>query len=198
MFFTVSLACFTAFTLWFYVTKILTWNETRPDLVHLSDKLLDALPSYDTSFIVNLLQHSCHVFYLLQGLYWQSLDLNLTFLSFSLILWTRSVMISLCPLKVHPRYRVLNDPVQNFFIGPSETQNPSPFVNDLFFSGHVSISLLMGFTSGFGSWFFYCCTALMFFGLILSKVHYTIDCLVALYVSWGTYCLSLWMLNFLS
>jgi len=94
-------------------------------------------------------------------------------------------MIFLCPLKVLPHAAPLHDPVQRLAL-----VNIQPFVHDLFFSGHVSACVTMGLTASVHPEYFFASAAAITVLMFFSKVHYTIDLMVAPYVAWGSYCMA--------
>lgn len=169
-------------TTWFYVQRMLPWQEKRQDLTLLSDRLLDAWPLYDTGYIVNGIQHFLYIFYFRQIVMQELIPSTPLLLTWILLIWTRMIMLYLCPFKVHPKVKILKDPIHDIVIEKNKT-----FIHDLFFSGHVSSTVIMGLTTTVYSEIYFIAGFLISLAMLWSKIHYTIDIIVAPYVAFGSY-----------
>jgi hypothetical protein len=171
-------------TLIFYARYVLPWNEKRKCLVRLYDGIHEFLPVLNTTPVINTLEYFCYIHYLLALFYWQTVNIYLTCLSFTLLIYARISMISVCPLLVPPNAKPLIDMSQKIILG-----NIPFFENDLFFSGHIAGIMTLGFTVGYpeASYYYYWVAFFQGICMLFSKVHYTVDILVAPYVAFGSY-----------
>ena len=111
--------------------------------------------------------------------------------AYTLMVITRFVMMYILPLAPPEGILFLNDPFVEFF-GTGKT-----LVNDLFFSGHTAtMTLLYLSASKKYKWFFLVDTIFVANCVLLQKVHYTIDVLVAPYVSFCCYKVVLFIYNY--
>jgi len=177
----------TVLTLITYARYFLPWQEKRSCLVRLYDGVHECLPVINTTSIINLLVYFSYAHYLWYMLYWQTVNLSLFGLHFTFLIYNRILMLSLCPLLVPEKAQSLTDVTQKLILGDIPF-----FENDLFFSGHVSCGVMLGLTVGnvSGAYVHYGLTLLQAICMLFSKVHYTIDILVAPYVSYGCFVLA--------
>ncbi len=171
-------------TFCFYVFKALAWNEQRRDLAIISDWLLDAVPAVDTSFLIFLIQHVVHAHYAYQVAR-GAVPIAPTLATWTLLLWTRMFMLSLLPLRAPPNLVRYEDLLEKILLGGGEYQH------DCFFSGHVSTLVTMGLTANYYRPYFWAAAAVAA-GMVASKVHWSIDLLVAPYVS----CCTFWLVQY--
>jgi hypothetical protein len=178
-------------TLKWYTTVVLPENERRDDLVQISDTFMDLFAPTDTSFQVCLFDFTCVFFYVLGLFFFDLVEPPLMLLGFTLLMIQRSIMLSVCPFRMNSAGYPLHDPlVDNIF------NFRVPLENDLFFSGHISVLFFMGCSIAHFSWIFYVSCIFIGIFMLYSKVHYTIDLIVAPYVSFATFCFSKWLLSF--
>lgn len=177
-------------SLWWYTRWMLPWHEKRQDLVIISDRVLDRFPLADTSIFVNVLEHTAHVYYIYQAFLQGTVPCAPTLLSWIILIWSRSIMLYVCPFRVRPDARFLNDFVQEIVLG-----DVLPFENDLFFSGHIATNVMMGLTSSVQRSYFFWNALFIAFFMLFSKVHYTVDMLVAPYVAFVSYRMAVYCLE---
>lgn len=104
--------------------------------------------------------------------------LMVLFEAYALMVLTRIVMMSILPLSPPIGMIFLQDPFVEFF------GNGKTLVNDLFFSGHTAtLFLLFLAVPKKLKWAFFIVTILVAVSVLLQKAHYTVDVLVAPYVS---------------
>jgi PAP2 superfamily C-terminal len=114
--------------------------------------------------------------------------LMILFEAYTLMVLTRILMMYCLPLAPPEGIILLKDPFVEFF-GTGKT-----LVNDLFFSGHTATLFLLFFTSPKKfKWFFLVDAVFVASCVLLQKVHYTVDVLVAPFIS---YCCYQLILNF--
>ena len=168
-------------TTFVYARLFLPWQEKRFELVRIYDVVHQSLPTIDTSIWINILENGCIFVYCCQVYQWKSLDWTRVMLSITLLFMTRMLMLLLCPFRVSTQACLLKDKVIQALIG-----DQVELVNDLFFSGHVSILVLLGLTTKVFPWLYFLAAFVVGICMLLSKVHYAIDVLVAPYVVFGT------------
>jgi hypothetical protein len=175
-----------AMTVFLYTRVLLPWNDQRRDLVYLSDVLHDSLPVVDLTPLINRSMNSSLLFYTLQlWLYAGPPDMAQLLLSLTLVMVTRSIMMVFCPLRASPDAFPLSDTTL-VALNPGMAE----YRHDMFFSGHVSLLVLLGMTTQAYPGWFYANACFTFCCMLLSRVHYTIDMLVSPYVTYGTVCLA--------
>ena len=170
-----------------YTRHVMPWNEHRPDLVMLADPLIHRFPVYNTWVPVNAIQHVCHAKFLIDLLWWQTEDFRLFALTLITLVWFRSLMIWACPLRAPPNAQTLYDISHVVFM-----RNIKTFENDLFLSGHVSTCFAIGMVSSTHSEMYFIACVLIAGLMMFSKVHYTIDLMVAPFVAFGSYYMARW------
>jgi hypothetical protein len=170
---TAGLLCW--FTVLWYGQVVLTWNEARTNLVQIDDPCFHVFPLRDTSWPVGLLQ------YLIVGNFlcrWQEWDLDLFMWALMAMILLRCAVLCLHPFKAHDHIIPLVDPVVDFMCKVEQ-----PRKNDLSFSGHCALSMLMGFMLPGWTLWYGAATVVMAFLLVTSRNHYMADCLLAPFVS---------------
>lgn len=183
--------------------QVLTHCERRPahTMVQLKDPVLACLPRIDTTYGINLLQHSLHLLYLPNLLYLvvgcsEAQPFATTALAFILLILMRSLSVFVTPLEVPYGHIHLQDWVQNLTFG-YRVDDPS-FDRDLFFSGHVSVLCLGGWT--YQLWpqlrpVYLAAALVQALQLLLCRVHYTIDVVLAPFMSYGCWQLAQYLLG---
>ncbi|MDO9183451.1 MAG: phosphatase PAP2-related protein [Bacteriovorax sp.] len=108
--------------------------------------------------------------------------LIILFEAYTLMVLIRILMMYVLPLSPPPGMILLQDPFVEFF-GKGKT-----LVNDLFFSGHTATMFLLFLTvpERIKKHFFMIFIAVAS-GVLLQKVHYTVDVLVAPFISFASY-----------
>lgn len=105
--------------------------------------------------------------------------------AYSLMVLCRVVMMYLMPLAPPVGMILLRDPFVELF------GKHVSLTKDLFFSGHTaSLSLLLFTVPKRIKWLFLILTLLVASGVLIQKTHYTIDVLVAPFISFGCYYLT--------
>jgi hypothetical protein len=110
------------------------------------------------------------------------------------MIWVRALMMLVCPLKLHSQGIVLSNLDQYIFLQAKE-----PLKHDLMFSGHMSSLCSMGFVllhaeNPLFLLLFFCAFVVMIL-MMFSKMHYTIDFLVAIPTTFMCYRLACNLLN---
>ena len=168
----------------FWFNRFLAWNENRPDLANLTDRFQEQLPLLDTSNVVSGLQHVCHILFAWEFFAQRVSLLRLEF-ALNVLFTMRLITIYLCPLRGHPKMYVLKDAYLDWVarrfprLGLREGMH---YRNDLFFSGHTSVCMIITLLLPTDSWtqlWGLGCTVVVAVGLVLSRVHYTVDVVVA-------------------
>lgn len=166
-----------AILLYSYVVR---WNEGRSNLVELADPFFPLVPRYDTSRLVHLCLYASVVVF-----FWHWNDLNLhqviwTFIAFA---FARSVIILGHPFKGHHEMIPLQDPFVEWITGGSGP----PLRHDLAVSGHVGTLWGMGLLLPAWQSVFFGLAVVSAIALVSSRVHYTVDVILAPMVAWSCY-----------
>lgn len=151
---------------------ILRWNEGRPELVVIPDPLFKYLPLYDTSIPVNFILYLSSV---MVALHIKELDPTLSCKTWILLMLVRTLVLWLHPFQGCPYMKPLRDPILDFIIGFHQ----DPLRNDCSFSGHCSTLVTFGLLLPAQQLFFFSAAFITSILLILSRVHYSADCLIA-------------------
>lgn len=154
-----------------YSQWVLPSNEVRPYLVEIPDPLFKFLPVYDTSWPVAMCLWSTTLLFVVHGNQWNKMEATWTFI---LLMLTRSLILYLHPFRGHHTMKPLRDVILERFI-PVE----KPMLHDLSVSGHTSTIVAMGLILHSYAWFCWIAAALTTAFLVLSRVHYTADCVIA-------------------
>lgn len=162
-----------------YNVKVLKWIENRSTLVEIYDPILEGLPTINTSVTV-----SC-----ISVLNFASIFIGFDTYKITVYIWAmwwtiliRSISLFLCPLKVHPKHYILHDYFIETFAGHTK-----PYVNDLFFSGHMSNAFVITFI--FQDYLLpvkLLLNVILAFNLLLCKTHYSIDIFIAPFIAYNT------------
>lgn len=108
--------------------------------------------------------------------------LRILFLAYTLMVFFRLIMMSLLPLDPPAGMILLQDPFVSFFV------EGKTLTRDLFFSGHTATMFLLFLTTPARSKkLFLFISIIVAAGVLLQKVHYTIDVLVAPFISFASY-----------
>lgn len=173
-------------TLWVYTGVVLPFAEKRKDKILLSDPVLDLVEARDTSAWVNLVMYTAIFHFAIVDLGTQALHatswshlLRSTLTPFvwshTLFFIYRSCLLLSCPLHAHYNMVPLEDRLVRWMTGVSARHN---FLHDLMCSGHISTLLLFAYHSQV-PWLYIGGAVVTAAAFVVSKVHYTIDLLVA-------------------
>lgn len=148
-----------------------------------NDPLLEKFMAYDLTYpIFGIIYGSILV--ALTSLIYYPHRLMILFEAYALVVLTRLLTMFVLPLAPPEQMIILKDPVVEF-IGSGKA-----LANDLFFSGHTATLFLLFLSVPRKiKWVFLVCCALVATGVLIQKVHYTVDVLVAPFISYGCYCL---------
>jgi hypothetical protein len=168
----VSLAIIASFTItWTYFFDYL---EAR-DGPQLNDWFLNLFPAADISWVVFFFLYF-GVFLSLVSLVKTPLPLLLALETYALVTLLRMLAITLFPLNPPADYIPLREPFAQFFVSDHRIIS-----KDLFFSGHVSTicSLFFALVNKKIRFVVFICILGVAFGVLVQRVHYTIDVLFA-------------------
>ncbi len=153
--------------------------------IQFKDPFLETFKAFDlTEFIFVMIYGAIliTVFTLLSSPY----GLMILFESYVLIVLIRLVMMFFLPLVPPEGTIVLRDPVVELF------GNGKVLLNDLFFSGHTATMFLLLLVAPKKLKFLFLMgTIIVALSVLLQKVHYTVDVLVAPFISYTCYTLVL-------
>jgi hypothetical protein len=147
--------------------------ENRIGLL-VNDKVLNILPTIHCTFYIFVLEYLPIFLSLIWFMFYPE-KLIVMVNTFSLIVVLRVITIFLFPLEPPNGIIPLFDPIIYAFTGKMQTK-------DLMFSGHVAfiVSLSLIHSNKWVKVLFILATIIMSFLLLLQKVHYTLDVIVAL------------------
>jgi len=173
----------TIFTHW-----ILPLQEARNDLQSFRDPILCRLPNFDTSQLVGTLSIFLPCQLILDTwMYDDYCRLQQAIITYTCILATKCVTMYVTPFDKPSGYIPLMD-----LISRATTTTTKGYIGrDLMFSGHTSMALICVIATRhlLLKYVATCCTFLMVACLLINRVHYTIDVIVALFVTytWSTF-----------
>lgn len=155
--------------------------EVRPGVV-LSDPILAVLPVADLSIPIFVIEYGCALA-VLALLAARPARFAVGILGYGIVIFWRSIAIGLAPLDPPPDLVLLVDPVAAVVGGGPQ------FTKDLFFSGHTAAMAMFTLTAPkrWARWVFGGFTAVIGVMLMIQRVHYAVDVLVALvmaFVAW--------------
>lgn len=186
-----------------YDTQFLTFNEQRPFKVILNDKLLEYLPLLDITHLIHL-SSAMNVGVLLHKFCVDVSTFTTAYHYFRYLMYSfimsaamRATCMYLCPLEVHPESIVLHDSLLEFITG-----HHSPYVHDLFFSGHMSFVTQVTMVvlhqcqskhrltyQMYGLFNSFLVASIMLAG----KIHYTIDVLISPFLTYHSCHFGIWL-----
>jgi len=174
-------------SIYFHAGIVLPVQEGRSDLVLMPDPLLEWFPFRDTSLPVNLIQHGAHLSFVYAYFFESEVNHDLFHLTLTCYFFIRSFLLFVCPLRVHPDVFILRDPIQKWILGTEG----DPWVHDLISSGHVSICWILSLNGPF-LWkpWYWLASFMVGILMLMSKVHYTIDLVIAPFVAYGCYAIA--------
>jgi len=161
----------------------LVWNEKRKTLITLKDPLHEILPNRNTVWWINKINTALVItFGILFVCHSNKNDWLLGLINFTFLLWIRSIMMLLCPFAGPKDCVPLKDSLINCII-----KWMSGFENelrhDMFFSGHISVLFMFALLTPCYSWIFYFGSLIMAINMLISRIHYAIDLMVAPFIS---------------
>lgn len=156
----------------FFYSNFIKWNEGRDELVIIRDPFHWLDTRLDFSWQCTLLLYLCGINFFLHYYQW---DLVQACISIITLVLMRCLILYLLPLRGNPDMVPLRDPIIDTVLGASS----KPMLNDCSLSGHVSMLLLLAWIHPQDEWYYNMAAYLTAFMLIVSKVHYTIDCVLA-------------------
>jgi len=163
------------------LARFLTVNEHRPGFIF-NDPLLNLFPAVDVTWLTfGLIYLGLIIAVGLLAFYPRQLIIALQ--SYTLIAALRLITIFLLPLDAPPGIIPLNDPFVEFFGGGNI------LLRDLFFSGHTATMFLFFLTSPSRKFktIFLICTVLIAICVLVQHVHYSIDVIIAPFISYTSY-----------
>jgi hypothetical protein len=154
--------------------KFLTYHADAPGMI-LNDPVMAFLPLKDFSLWIFILEYLCVIF-----LVFYLADKPSAFVrglwSVAALFWLRIVTILLLPLRPPTDMIFLVDPFTALFFGENHQ-----VVNDLFFSGHISLLAIFYFMTQhrYLKAFLLLATLAIAVMLVAQRVHYTLDVVAA-------------------
>ena len=164
----------TAVLYYLNTTYILPWVERRKYKTILEDPLYRFIKERDLELPTQILTYlivAQFLYFLTSTDYVQEISW-----SFSLFISLRTICMYVTPLQVYPCKGKAWDPFQEIMTGTGT------YRNDLMFSGHVGHTFLMTLwmnPHGYMFWYLHGSIVLIGMFMIISRVHYTIDIIVA-------------------
>ncbi|MES2799544.1 MAG: phosphatase PAP2-related protein [Bacteroidota bacterium] len=162
-------------------TGFLPYHELRVDQFgwKLHDPLYEILPHFDLSILIFIVTYGGIIVYGVTS-YQIKNFLPKILLTYGLICLFRIVALYLLPLKEQPTLIYLQDPFLNNMVYPGR------IVRDLFFSGHTALLFGMYLASG-KRLILLIMSIVLGFSLIIQHVHYSIDVVVAIPITYFCY-----------
>ena len=171
------------FTRW-----ILPLQEARCGLQSFQDPILCHLPNFDTSRLVGIMSFLLPSLLCIDSLIYsdQPVHLKKALIVYTCVLVTKCVTMYVAPFDVPNGYIPLVD-----LISKAATKTAKSNISrDLMFSGHTSMALIctLAIAHPVLRYLSALLTALMVLCLLINRVHYTIDVIVAFFVTftWST------------
>jgi hypothetical protein len=168
----------------FFVEKC----ERRTNLVEINDPLFEYLPIYDTSIPIGVILWFSTVFFFLN---WDAWDQELAIWCFVILMVSRSFVLFFHPFLGHHTMKPLRDVVIEYFTGTTD-----PWISDNSFSGHASTLFAFGLLLNRFQMLYFVLTITTACLLVLSRVHYTADCIIAPIFSFWAYHMSPHLMSF--
>jgi hypothetical protein len=161
-------------------SKFVLFVEMRTG-AQLNDPLLHSFNALNLTWPIFLMIYGA-IFYVIYILIYFPHKLVHLFEAYVLMIIIRMLTMYFLPLEPPNGIIILSDPFVELF------GNGKALTKDLFFSGHTaSLFLFFLCVPKKKKWIFLILTTLVALGVLLQKVHYTIDILVAPFISLGCY-----------
>jgi hypothetical protein len=163
------------------LSRFLSVNEHLPGFVF-NDPLLNLFPAIDVTWLIFGLIY-LGLIIAVGILAFHPRQLIIALQSYTLIAAFRLITIFLLPLDAPPGIIPLKDPFVEFF------GSGNILLRDLFFSGHTATMFLFFLTSQSRKLktIFLICTVLVAICVLAQHVHYTIDVIIAPFISYTSY-----------
>jgi hypothetical protein len=173
---------FLVITMMFFA-RFVQFVEVRPG-IRLHDGFLDSFQAINLTWPIFILIYGA-IIGAVSLLVLTPRDLIILFEAYALMVIIRTVMMYFVPLEPPEGMILLQDPLVELF-GSTKT-----LTKDLFFSGHTaSLCLLTLTVPRRYKWIFLAITISVALAVLLQKIHYSIDVLVAPFISLGCYYLT--------
>ena len=173
-------SCLLGLSVVFFYANFVDKCETRTNLVEINDPLFEYIPIYDTSLPIGIILWCCTIFFFFN---WASWDQELAIWCFVILIIARCFVLYTHPFQGHHTMLPLRDVVLDWI---TDTQS-NPRRMDLSFSGHTSTLFALGLILRHYMMFYFVCTVATAALLILSRVHYTADTIIAPVFSYWAY-----------
>ena len=172
----------TSFILFYiYGSIYLPYQEQRTDLVKLSDPVLTLLPNYDMSVFIKITTRSIVIFTVLDIIYNQEniYEVEKLLFKYAIALTIKMMTMYAMPVDTPDGYISLSDSWNKYYTGKTDT-----YARDLFFSGHTVLAYIcfLNCTSVVVYTINGCFTILLGIALMINRVHYAIDIVVAPFI----------------
>jgi hypothetical protein len=168
-----------------YGSIYLPYQEQRTDLVKLSDPILNLLPNYDMSVFIEITTRSIVIITVIDIIYYQEniYEVEKLLFKYAIALTIKMLTLYAMPVDIPDGYISLSDSWNIYYTGKSET-----YARDLFFSGHTVLTYLCfsNCTSNIIYTTTGCFTILLGIALMVNRVHYAIDIVMAPFI--GSVC----------
>lgn len=138
----------------------------RPD-----DPIMNALPAFDLSLWIFSLTYGAIILYIILERK-KEFFLEKGLIAYGTLIALRMITLTMVPLLAPKDIVFLDDPFLNNVAYPGEIEN------DLFFSGHVGLLLILGFLSR--RWVFFLTATVLGVFLMIQRVHYSYDIIGAI------------------
>lgn len=164
----------------YFSRYFLKWNEKRPGKI-IDDPILVQLPNFNCSDYICFLEvftgaHSCIAIFNENGFSY----VEILCFKFAIITLFKMLTLYLLPMQPPHDFIPLSDLVLDTLMDTTHT----PMSKDLFFSGHVSFMALctLNMITRTGQLLGLCGTIAMALMLMINRIHYTIDVVIAPFV----------------
>jgi hypothetical protein len=161
-----------------YVNKKISTSVT--------DIILDNIPPINLSLLFIYGVATIILVLFIYTLFYKPKEFHIALSQFSLLVFIRSIFITLTHLGLPSDAVILDLPdVYRIFT----------FQNDMFFSAHTAIPFLgfLIFKKEKIRWFFLLSTIIMALTVLFMHVHYSIDVFAALFITYGSYKIGKWL-----
>lgn len=165
-------ACILGLSVLCFYMEFMARCERRTNLVEINDPLFEWLPICDTSLPIGIILWFCTLFFFAN---WPLWDQELTIWCFIILMISRSFVLYTHPFLGHHTMIPLRDVFIEWVTGTDQ----EPLRSDMSFSGHCSTLFALGLLLRPYYTFYFVATILTAILLVLSRVHYTADCLIA-------------------
>jgi hypothetical protein len=173
-------SCLIGLSVLFFYAWFVEYCEHRTNLVEINDPLFDYLPIYDTSIPIGIILWVQTIFFFMN---WSLWDQERAIWCFVILMISRSFVLYFHPFQGHHTMEPLRDVIIEWITG---TQS-EPFVSDNSFSGHCSTLFALGLLLDRYKTIYFALTLITACLLIISRVHYTADCIIAPIFSYWAY-----------